>query len=995
MLRSNNKVQPEESFLDQNSNLEIIELSNSPNTSPFGFEEKGKEEEEEEETFHECLPRSNEAWEEDNVELGLQSESDDDSKFNSDSHGEMGRGQDTKSESSIGGSLSSVITSKSSSISSFDKTQLKKMKVGLGMWKLDLPNAIEKLFRQDFWRDGKLVSAICAISILNITVALDDLLYDIMDYGVTFLLISLFYIASAVASLYLTPEDGVRFVNWFLMPINCIIPIFIMLTSPDITEEESVGLLEAKLMWMMIMSIYCSWRRSIFFFTTFTLLSILSLVIVTGFNKESIIVIAEDCVILVGICFARLCLEDHLKGLYMDKVIGSKIEKEKNIVENCLHTLKTPILISNPNKTVTLANPSACKLLDLRQDEIEGKKSEIVVRRSAHVGCHKINHPTPEGTELTLEVEVSKMDIGTDSHFVTEISNKTEEEKLKDHGSEVVEILTQSNLGLAKVNGRGKVLTVYTDNHGKGFPDIKEGQHISDFFEKDCQRKIIGSISDQTTRTFNTETILDTPDVDDADYQVFTEIISVPSKYGNEALITLRNSSKEKNIEKMIERKEKEGRSTFIGFIFHEIRNPLNSKVLTQNDLKRSLIRLVRIMYERDPDIIKNEKFMKMLYEIIECMEDLDNQCDTMVDIISTVLGLEKVESSNFQLDMGWFNPSLLPKKLRSMLKSRFKEKNIDFIITFDKKLNGMELEGDMNRLKQVGMNFLTNAIKFTPSGGRVELIIQVIEELGGDKWMLRIGVRDSGVGISEEDLAKLFKPYSQIRAGELQGGGGTGLGLCLCKEVGSKHGGRVGVESKEGEGSFFFIDAVVSVRVPSIVEEKEVETAITTGESVDELRLLIIEDSLVARKRLVKYFKRVSYKHVDSAENGLIGVRKVDEVMMSSERMYDLIITDKEMPVMDGYEATMKMREMGVTCPIVGLTANAMEEQIEEFMSMGVDRVLKKPLEDDAMRNVEEDFLDIYRHDFWKKILKEDESFRTTILKLLGLAIEEEEEEE
>ena len=202
-----------------------------------------------------------------------------------------------------------------------------------------------------------------------------------------------------------------------------------------------------------------------------------------------------------------------------------------------------------------------------------------------------------------------------------------------------------------------------------------------------------------------------------------------------------------------------------------------------------------------------------------------------------------------------------------------------------------------------------------------------------------------------------------------------------------------MGVESKENEGSFFFIDAVVSVRVPSIVEEKEVEdeTAITTGDKVDQLRILIIEDSLVARKRLVKYLKRVNYKHVDSAENGLIGVKKVNEVMMSSERMYDLIITDKEMPVMDGYESTMKLRGMGVTCPIVGLTANAMEEQIEEFMTMGVDRVLKKPLEDGAMRSVEEDFLDIYRHDFWKKILKEDESLRTTILNILGLAIEEE----
>jgi len=473
--------------------------------------------------------------------------------------------------------------------------------------------------------------------------------------------------------------------------------------------------------------------------------------------------------------------------------------------------------------------------------------------------------------------------------------------------------------------------------------------------------------------------------------ELFSELSITPSKSRTEGLVLMRDFSKEMETEKMMVQKEKEGRAVFMGFIFHEIRNPLNSKVLTQNDLKRDFADLIRVIKEKAPFLLEDEgsedrkPFVKLVEDIVESLEDLENQSETMVEIISTVLTLEKVESSGFQLDMGWFNPPNLPKKLKSMMKSRFKEKNINFIITLDEKLSGMELLGDMNRLKQVGMNFLTNALKFTPSGGRVELIIEVIEELGSGKWMLRIGVRDSGVGISKKDQAKLFKPYSQIRAGELQGGGGTGLGLCLCKEVGSKHGGRVGVESKENEGSLFFVDFVVDVRFKDYLPLDHDGSTRSIEEEVEKsgtLRILVIEDSLVARKRLVKYLKRLKYKHIDSAENGLIGVRKVNEVMMSSEKMYDLIITDKEMPVMDGYESTMKLRGMGVTCPIVGLTANAMEEQIEEFMTMGVDRVLRKPLEDEEMRKVEEDFLDLYRPLFWEKYSKEKESLRETIMK-------------
>merc|ERR1711964_493408 len=108
---------------------------------------------------------------------------------------------------------------------------------------------------------------------------------------------------------------------------------------------------------------------------------------------------------------------------------------------------------------------------------------------------------------------------------------------------------------------------------------------------------------------------------------------------------------------------------------------------------------------------------------------------------------------------------------------------------------------------------------------------------------------------------------------------------------------------------------------------------------------VLVVEDSLVSRKRVVKFLNRIGYGVVESAEDGLLGLEKVQDVMFRREKKYDMILTDKEMPNMDGYELTVALREMGVSCPIVGITANAMDEQIQEFMSKGVDRVMRKPM--------------------------------------------------
>lgn len=244
-------------------------------------------------------------------------------------------------------------------------------------------------------------------------------------------------------------------------------------------------------------------------------------------------------------------------------------------------------------------------------------------------------------------------------------------------------------------------------------------------------------------------------------------------------------------------------------------------------------------------------------------------------------------------------------------------------------------LKADEQRLNQVIMNLLSNAIKFTHEG-RILLKAHVEQELDEQERLIRIEVADTGIGIKKEKIPLLFKPFSQIDHRDIRSFEGTGLGLSICKELVAILGGEIGVVSKAGKGSCFwftFKARKVTVVLPEMDAQHEV-----LG-NIKALRILFVEDKQVNQKVIMLMLKKMGHQ-VQLAGNG----QEALEVFQPG--IFDLILMDIQMPVMDGITATLQLRKLYPSLPpIVGLSANAFEGDKEKYMNIGMDEYLTKPV--------------------------------------------------
>jgi len=319
-------------------------------------------------------------------------------------------------------------------------------------------------------------------------------------------------------------------------------------------------------------------------------------------------------------------------------------------------------------------------------------------------------------------------------------------------------------------------------------------------------------------------------------------------------------------------------------------------------------------------------------------------------------LDLSKIEAGQFDLEIAPFDFEQMAKSVCAIFAETAKDKGLP--VVFSTRMEAMGLwEGDANRCRQIVSNLLANAIKFTSAGEvRVEL---ERSEAGG----VRLHVCDTGVGIDEADLPKLFEKFYQADASETRRFGGSGLGLSICQELTHLMGGTVTVESFVGSGSIFTVDLPLKFLGASTSEDAGKELDARLGkdggaftpamsrdketahpESANALRVLAAEDNptnqLVLRSLLEAFDVDVVV-----VENGRLAV----EAWEAGE--FDLILMDIQMPELDGVTATRRIRaleeERGRTrIPIVALTANIMTHQVEEYQSAGMDGLVAKPIQ-------------------------------------------------
>ncbi|KAN0065158.1 hypothetical protein ACQY0O_001655 [Thecaphora frezii] len=384
-------------------------------------------------------------------------------------------------------------------------------------------------------------------------------------------------------------------------------------------------------------------------------------------------------------------------------------------------------------------------------------------------------------------------------------------------------------------------------------------------------------------------------------------------------------------------------KSEFLANMSHEIRTPI-----------AGVIGLSELLC--DTTLTKEQR---------DFAENIQRSADALLTVINDILDFEKLELGKMDLEKAAFNLNVVIMDTQKMLSFATQKKGLEFKNECDLKYTG-QIIGDAGRLRQVMTNLLTNAIKFTASGSITLRVIETFEN--SSSLHVHFEVRDTGCGISQKTLKRLFQPFSQADPSFARRFGGTGLGLSICKNLVDLMGGTIGLESVEGKGSnaWFTVPFAKAGPIDSGSESSPDEIAITEinmeeptsslGVSENPLQrprkdiwILVAEDNLINAQIALKTLKKMGF----SCRVAKDGLEALEEVTKHS---YDCILMDCHMPNCDGYEATRRLRRFESvdirTLPIIAMTASAIRGDREKCLAAGMSDYLSKPVKSGALES-------------------------------------------
>jgi len=359
-------------------------------------------------------------------------------------------------------------------------------------------------------------------------------------------------------------------------------------------------------------------------------------------------------------------------------------------------------------------------------------------------------------------------------------------------------------------------------------------------------------------------------------------------------------------------------KSAFLANMSHEIRTPMNS-----------IIGFSELALDDDVSL-KTKQYLNYI----------SDNAKWLLNIINDILDSAKIESGNITLETIPFDLQDVIDQCRSAIMPKFIEKGLS-LYCYIEPFPGKKLLGDPVRIRQVFMNLLSNAVKFT-NKGTVKLLTSVTD-LEEEHVKISFEVKDSGIGMSAEQVAQIFEPFKQADDSITRRFGGTGLGLPITKNIIELMGGSLEVESEPEAGSRFSFNLTFDLVEDSTDEPSkklllnDIEKPIFNGE------ILICEDNGLNQQVICEHLSRVGLKTI-VAKNGKEGVDIVTERMQGGVKPFDLIFMDIHMPVMDGLEAAAKITELKTKTPIVALTANIMSNDLELYKQSGMRDYLGKP---------------------------------------------------
>ena len=371
-------------------------------------------------------------------------------------------------------------------------------------------------------------------------------------------------------------------------------------------------------------------------------------------------------------------------------------------------------------------------------------------------------------------------------------------------------------------------------------------------------------------------------------------------------------------------------KTEFLANMSHEIRTPMTAILGFAENLLA-------------PDLSGAERSL--------AVKTIQRNGEHLVNIVNDILDLSKIEAGRLEVENIACSPVGVVDDIRSVMQARAADKGLRLDIRYATSVPET-IHTDPTRLRQILINLVGNAIKFTESG-YVRLTVSFREEPDDGRSMIRFEVVDTGIGMTLRQLGKLFQPFSQADSSTTRQFGGTGLGLTISKRLASQLGGTVEVESEFGAGSTFQVvvptgplQGVELIEPPGKSEHVPAGSSeASCEESVNNLqgRILLCEDA-PDNQRLISFILRKAGAEVTIAENGQIALEMAMQAIDNGQP-FDLILMDMQMPILDGYEATRRLRAQHYSGPIVALTAHAMTTDRQKCLQAGCDEYVTKPV--------------------------------------------------
>nr|WP_202887514.1 PAS domain S-box protein [Cohnella zeiphila] len=593
-------------------------------------------------------------------------------------------------------------------------------------------------------------------------------------------------------------------------------------------------------------------------------------------------------------------------------------------------------------------NPAACHILGYERDELirrdpnelifsaeDGKLGarfdDLLQGRISKFSLEK-KYVHKNASVFWTSVHVSLVSGGSDAepwYYIVQIvditSNKLTEQKLQESVERYTSLKKYNHDAIISFDLQGNIM------NGNAMAERLTGQRVSDLIGTSIaaiigEDKLSRILADNEPFNEIEGSINHVPHIEG--YLVEVLVTIAPIIVNNRSIgfyLLIKDITEQKKllIEKEAAERTNEVKSEFLAMMSHEIRTPMNG-VIGMTDLLL------------DTPLDEEQR---------EYVSIIRKSGDTLLAIINDILDFSKVESGNAELSEEPFNLTAAIAETFDTLMPKALEKNLTLNVAINPGIPQTVI-GDPLKIRQILMNLMGNAIKFTPEGSIAVTVDRA--DVEGDRVRIHFAVKDTGIGVPEDKLPYLFEPFYQADHFMVRQAGGTGLGLAITRKLVELMDGEIRCEPNPGGGTIFSFHVLMSAEtLPAVVETEERLEIVPAQDET--LRILIAEDNDVNRRVLIRMVEKLGYRP-DAVCNG---VEVLEEIQKKS---YDIVFMDIQMPVMNGMEATRILRQTigpGELPYIVAVTANALVGDRERYMNSGMNEYISKPLQSSAVAAV------------------------------------------